>query len=77
MCKDEEPRPEYVTVEGQKVKGQRYPSLVAKLPTLRIRNQITMYLSSFEIRFLFLLFHYNRDPSPNMLLTILSGHTIP
>lgn len=50
MCKDEEPRPEYVTVEGQKVKGQRYPSLVAKLPTLRIRNQITMYLSSFEIR---------------------------
>lgn len=75
MCKDEEPRPEYVTVKGQKVKGQR--SLIAKLPTLRIRNQITMYLSSFEIRFLFLLPHYNRDPSPNMLLTILNGHTIP
>lgn len=77
MLKDEEPRLEYVTVKGQKVKGQCYPSLIAKLPTLRIRNQITMNLSSFEIRFLFLMSLYNRDPSPNMLLTIINGHTIP
>lgn len=76
MCKDEEPRPEYVNRERTKGQRSMLSLLNSQVPTLWIRNQITMYLSSVEIRFPCLLSLYNRDPSPNMLLTIINGHTI-